>query len=196
MNLDFNCGYGDCFWKCFAYQAQVYSLKPPPLLKSCSSSISGIWKKGWKSLEFSAWGGALVFKSGYDAHTRKQVKVVIFFPTVDDTRTLKRVSKTAKFGKKGMFFNPWNCDTCLGIIILTADIEIKINNLDNITWKGYTYSTMHYLFRVAKTDKNSCLGYVFDRWKYLFRVHFVSPCTSIISTFEYECPPKVFWNIT
>ena len=28
----------------------------------------------------------------------------------------------------------------------------------------------------------------FSRWKYLFRVHFVSPCTSIISTFEYECP--------
>ena len=29
-------------------------------------------------------------------------------------RTLKRVPKTAKLGKKGMFFNPSNCDTCLG----------------------------------------------------------------------------------
>ena len=32
---------------------------------------------------------------------------------------------------------------------------------------------------------------LFSRWKYLFRVHFVSPCTSIISTFEYEWPPPV-----
>ena len=29
---------------------------------------------------------------------------------------------------------------------------------------------------------------IFSWWKYLFRVHFVSPCMSIISTFEYECP--------
>ena len=31
----------------------------------------------------------------------------------------------------------------------------------------------------------------FSRWKYLFRVHFVSPCTSIISTFAYKWPPDL-----
>ena len=32
----------------------------------------------------------------------------------------------------------------------------------------------------------------FSRWKYLCRVYFVSPCTSIISTSEYECrPPRI-----
>ena len=59
--------------------------------------------------------GRLVFKGGYDAHTRKHIKRVIFFQQSMYTRTLKRVSKTTKFGeKRGVFFNPQNCDTCLG----------------------------------------------------------------------------------
>ena len=40
--------------------------------------------------------GPLVFKGGYDARTRKQVKRVVFFQQSVYARTLKRVSKTAK----------------------------------------------------------------------------------------------------
>ena len=49
-------------------------------------------------------GGPLIFKGGYDACSRKQVKRVLFFQQAMYARTLNRVSKTAKYGKKGMFF--------------------------------------------------------------------------------------------
>ena len=74
---------------------------------------------------FSKWGQlhpggealgreAPIFKGGYDACTRKRVKRVVFLTECMYAGTLKKVSKTVKFGKKGMFFNPWNCDMCLG----------------------------------------------------------------------------------
>ena len=47
--------------------------------------------------------GPLVFKGGYDALTRKQVKWVIFFQQSMYAFTLKSVSKTAKFGKRVRF---------------------------------------------------------------------------------------------
>ena len=35
--------------------------------------------------------------------------------------SLKRVSKTAKFWKNGMLFNPWNFDTCFGYDAHSSD---------------------------------------------------------------------------
>ena len=82
--------------------------------------------------------GALVFKGGYDARTRKQVKRVVFcFVLVPPqqsmyTRTLKRVPKTAKFGKKAVFFNPWNCNMCLGYNHRL--IKTQIGHARDFTW--------------------------------------------------------------
>ena len=47
--------------------------------------------------------GPLVLKGGYNAHTRKQVKRVIFVQQSVYTHILKRVLKTANFRGKGMF---------------------------------------------------------------------------------------------
>ena len=94
-------------------------------------------------------GGALVFKGGYDARTRKQVKRVVFFPTVDVRAYIEKGVKNIKILKKGYGFQPLKL--CKGII-LTAEIKIKRVYL---TARSITYS-----FRV-KTDKNTCLGYVF-----------------------------------
>ena len=58
------------------------------------------------------WGGgeALVFKGGYDAHTRKQLKRVFFFfffSTFDVRRYLKKGVKNSKIlRKKGYVFQP------------------------------------------------------------------------------------------
>ena len=104
---------------------------------------------------FSRGGGELAFKGGYNARTRKQVKRVVFLPTVDVCAYIEKGVKNSRIWKKGMFFNPWNCDTCLGYNIHSRDQNKKITLLE----KGILNSTMHYLFRTAKTDKNTCLEY-------------------------------------
>ena len=45
-----------------------------------------------------------LFKGGYDYSYKKTSKKVVLFQESMYMCTLKRVSKTAKFGKKGMFF--------------------------------------------------------------------------------------------
>ena len=50
-------------------------------------------------------GGALVFKVGYDAHTRKQVKGS-FFPTIDVSAYIEKGVKNGKIWKKGYVFQP------------------------------------------------------------------------------------------
>ena len=96
--------------------------------------------------------------------------------------------KNSNNWKKGYVFQPLKlCDTCLGYYTHSRDQNLK----------GILNSTMHYL--LVQGSKN--------RQKYLFRVvrvpvpyvflvggnclggHFVSPCMSIIPTFEYEWPP-------
>ena len=59
-------------------------------------------------------GGPLVFKGGYDARTRKQVKRVIFFPTVDVCAYIEKGVKNSQIWGKGYVFQPLNCDMCLG----------------------------------------------------------------------------------
>ena len=66
-------------------------------------------------------------------------------------RTLKRVSKTARSGKK-VVFNPWNCDMCLGYNTYGRDQNKK----------GILNSMMHYLLvKGSKTGKYTFLGYGF-----------------------------------
>ena len=93
-------------------------------------------------------------------------------------RTLKMVSKTTFFwgGWKGMLFNPWNCDTCLGHN--THCREQNNQNHHNLKRVYLTAQCNTYVSGV-KTYKNSCLGMIFSQWKYLFRVHFVSPRMSM-----------------
>ena len=62
-------------------------------------------------------GGALVFKGGYDmiwCSYKKTSRKGSFFQRSIYARTLKRVFKTAKFGKKGMFFwQPFKIVICV-----------------------------------------------------------------------------------
>ena len=100
----------------------------------------GAGKKEWISEELSPGGGHLYSKVDVMLEQENTWKG-LFFPTVDVHGTLKRVSRTAKFGKKGMFFNPWNFYMCLGYntqqYYLLFDY-LRNAWLDNITWKGYT----------------------------------------------------------
>ena len=51
--------------------------------------------------------GRLVFKGGYDAHTRKHIKRVIFFPTINVHPYIEKSVKNNKiWGKKGGVFQP------------------------------------------------------------------------------------------
>ena len=70
-------------------------------------------------------GGPPVFKGGYDAHTRKQVKMLGFSNSRCTRVHWKGCQKQQNLGKKGMFFNPWNCDTCLGYNTYSRDHNRK-----------------------------------------------------------------------
>ena len=50
-------------------------------------------------------GGQLPLKGGHHARTRKRVKRVVFHGRAMYARTVERVSKLPKFGKKGILFN-------------------------------------------------------------------------------------------
>ena len=107
-------------------------------------------------------GRQLPLKGGHHARTKKCVKRVVFHGRAMYARTVERVSKLPKFGKKGILFNSF--DTRLGYIF--------------------------YLFRVGKTWPNTCLGWEKSKDNYLFRVHFQCPCTSMVSTFQWQLPPR------
>ena len=58
-------------------------------------------------------GGELPLKGGHHARTKKRVKRVVFHGRAMYARTVERVSKLPKFGKKGILFNSF--DKRLGI---------------------------------------------------------------------------------
>ena len=74
----------------------------------------------------------------------------------------------------------------------TCPAYLKRVSFLHLIWK--------YLFRVGGSWQNTCLGWG-KQWpntclgwekskdNYLFRVHFESPCTSMVSTFQWQLPP-------
>ena len=95
--------------------------------------------------------------SGYDARTRQQVKRVILFSTVNVCAYIEKGVKNSKIWQK-VCFTTLEIVICVLSVILTADIKIKRLYL--------TTRCITYLFRVAKSDKNTCLGcMLFSWWK-------------------------------